>query len=79
MLTLLQDLERERGVTKADITRLLGVPSTQVHTWFASPTNLTLRSVGRLAAALDGRLVCRLEPLSSAPGVEFATTEIADP
>jgi hypothetical protein len=64
MLARLRDLERERGITKSDISRMLGVPSTQVQTWFASPTNLTLRSVGRLAAALDGRLVCRLEPLN---------------
>jgi hypothetical protein len=78
MLARLRDLERERGVTKSDISRMLGVPSTQVQTWFASPTNLTLRSVGRLAAALDGRLVCRLEPLHSVPSAERAATEIAD-
>jgi hypothetical protein len=67
MLTRLQDLERERGVTKSDVSRMLGVPTSQVQAWFASPTNLTLRSVARLAAALDGRLVCRFEPLSFDP------------
>jgi hypothetical protein len=75
MLTRLQDLERERGVTKSDLSRLLGIPRTQVQGWFAAPTNLTLRSVGRLAAALDGRLVCRFEPLSFAPSAEPTTTE----
>lgn len=79
LLARLRDLERERGITKSDISRMLGVPSTQVQTWFAAPSNLTLRSVGRLAAALDGRLVCRFEPLhpvaseahrSSVPGAE---------
>jgi transcriptional regulator with XRE-family HTH domain len=79
MLTRLQELEREQGVTKAEISRLLGVPSTQVQAWFAAPTNLTLRSVGRLAAALDGRLVCRLEPVTFAPSAEPPAGEHADP
>jgi plasmid maintenance system antidote protein VapI len=68
MLTRLRDVQRERGLTKTGLSRLLGIPSTQVQAWFAGPTNLTLRSAGRLAAALDARLVCRLEPLNPARG-----------
>jgi len=75
MLARLRDLERERGITKADISRVLGIPSTQVQSWFAAPTNLTLRSVGRLAAALDARLICSLEPLRTDPHLKAAGSD----
>ena len=79
MLTRLQDLERERGITKADISRALGVPSTQVQAWLAGPTNMTLKSAARLAAALDTRLVCRLEPQLFPASTTFAATDVPDP
>ncbi len=64
----LHDLIEERfreleaaGDTQADVARRLGLAPQQVQRWIAEPTNMTIRSAGRLLAALDAHLIFQLD------------------
>lgn len=74
-----RELEREQGLRKVDLSQRLGIPRSQVQMWLAAPRNMTLKSAGRLAIALDARLVCGLEPLPIRPGAARGVGTSADP
>jgi len=54
-------LRQRDGITKRDLARRLGVSDQLVSRWMAEPRNITVKSAGRLLAALDSHLGFELE------------------
>lgn len=52
-------LEKERGLTRADLARRIGRKPEQVTRWFGSPGNWTLETVSDLLIAME----CELDPV----------------
>jgi transcriptional regulator with XRE-family HTH domain len=58
---------REKGVSRSELARSLGVSAAYVTKVLNRRANFTLESLGRLADALDARLTVSLEPRPPAP------------
>ena len=43
---------KQKGITRADLAREMGVPKSQISRIFNAPPNLTLLSIARIAVAL---------------------------
>ena len=44
---------QQKGINRSDLAQAMGIPKSQVSRIFNAPPNLTLRSIARLALALE--------------------------
>ena len=70
---------RGKDISRSDLARSMGIPKSQVSRIFNAPPNLTLRSVARLAIALDVKPQALLAPDSLPAAAQNATRPVADP
>src|SRR3989344_3048294 len=55
-----RELEKSEGITQTELGRRMGLTQAQVSRWFASPTNMTIRTAGELICAMGLPLGMRL-------------------
>jgi transcriptional regulator with XRE-family HTH domain len=65
---LISELMHEKGLTRADLAKLVGKTRAFVTQVLAGNRNMTLRTLADLAFALDGRVTVVAQPLESVNG-----------
>lgn len=68
---LLSKIMEDRGLSKADLARLIGTSRANITTLLSGQRNMTIRTFARLAARLGVRIDMRGEPIRSG---EFVNT-----
>ena len=61
-------LRVSEGLTKADLATRLGIAEQLVSRWLCEPRNMTVKSAGRLAAALEAHLLFDLDTFEMITG-----------
>lgn len=57
-----EELSEQHGLTRREVARRLGTTEQQLSRWMSEPRNMTVKSAGRLMAALDAYLGFVCEP-----------------
>lgn len=63
----LRSLRNARGLTQADLGRLLGVKQARIADIEGDPGSVSVAQMHRLLSALGTQLVLRAEPITTAP------------
>jgi transcriptional regulator with XRE-family HTH domain len=59
------ELEQTNKISQQQLANRMGLTRSQISRWFASPSNMTLRSAAKLLAAMDRKLeLCAADPLA---------------
>lgn len=64
---VIQETLEERGLTRADLARVMGVSKAHITQTLSGQRNLTLKTVAEALHALDSRLAVSVAPLRSRP------------
>lgn len=61
----LETISERDGLTQSELAKRLGIPEQQLSHWLTAPRNMTVKSAGRLMAALEAYLTFDIEPFES--------------
>lgn len=73
---LLSRIMEERGLSRADLARLIGTSRANITTLLSGQRNMTIRTFARLAARLGVRVEMRAEPLRNGEFVKTPTQTV---